>query len=69
VSSLVPRLYHDVYHAGRINRGHGRYVSQKHGIKVHRSVKIRMRAYSRNNKKYAPKAKIDLQKEEHEWVD
>ena len=43
--------------------GNGRFVSQKHSIKVHRSVQIRMK-----NMNYVPKAKVDLSKV-NEWVD
>ena len=65
MSGFVPPLYHYAYLAGRmeVNMGNGRFVSQKHSIKVHRSVQIRMK-----NMNYVPKAKVDLSKV-NEWVD
>ena len=45
--------------------GKGRSVSQKHSIKVHRSVQTRMEKMN-----YVPKAKVDLSKvNDSDWVD
>ena len=51
----------------RINRGHGRMIPRQHmdGIKVHRSVKLRMEAEGMN---YIPKAMWDVGVEPT-WVD
>jgi len=62
-----PTLYHYAYLAGRmkVNMGNGRSVSQKHSIKVHRSVQTRMEKMN-----YVPKAKVDLSKvNDSDWVD
>ncbi|KAG2037507.1 hypothetical protein BDR03DRAFT_956764 [Suillus americanus] len=51
-----------------VNMGHGRHVQRQHqdGVKVHRSVKIRMEADHLKGGKYSPKAKLKV---EPKWVD
>jgi hypothetical protein len=51
-----------------VNMGHGRHVPRQHldGVKVHRSVKIRMEADNLKGGKYWPKAKLKV---EPKWVD
>ncbi|KAG1859837.1 hypothetical protein F4604DRAFT_1792077 [Suillus subluteus] len=51
-----------------VNMGHGRHVQRQHqdGVKVHRSVKIRMEADNLKGGKYWPKAKLKV---EPKWVD
>ncbi|KAG2037506.1 hypothetical protein BDR03DRAFT_956759 [Suillus americanus] len=51
-----------------VNMGHGRHVQRQHqdGVKVHRSVKIRMEADHLKGGKYWPKAKLKV---EPIWVD
>ena len=52
----------------RVNRGHGRHIplQRKNGVKIHRSVKIRMAALGLENGTYAPKANLKV---EPIWVD
>ncbi|KAJ8584078.1 hypothetical protein M405DRAFT_798490 [Rhizopogon salebrosus TDB-379] len=52
----------------KINMGGGRHVPRQHkvGVKVHRSVKIRMEADGLEGGKYWPKAKLRV---EPQWVD
>ncbi|KAG1879632.1 hypothetical protein C8R48DRAFT_626087 [Suillus tomentosus] len=50
-----------------INMGRGRHIQrQNHGIKMHRSVKIRMEADNLTGGKYWPKAKLKV---EPQWID
>ncbi|KAG2141098.1 hypothetical protein DEU56DRAFT_900780 [Suillus clintonianus] len=74
VLEVIPQLLHyqkddddslvDEY---TVNMGHGRHVQLQHkGVKVHRSVKIRMEADNLEGGKYWPKAKLKV---EPEWVD
>ena len=52
----------------KLNLGSGRYIPRVNGVKVHRSVKLRMEAQPGENQKkaYAPKAWVPF---EPEWVD
>jgi hypothetical protein len=69
VSRLVLSLYY-TYLAGRVNWGCGRSVSTKHGVKVHRSVQIRLKALYLEDGKYQTNAKVDLlQLNPDSWVD
>lgn len=59
------------YHANfdeRVNMGRGRHIQRqiKDGVKIHRSVKIRMEAENLKGGKYWPKAKLKV---EPKWVD
>ena len=51
-----------------MNRGHGRHIplQRKNGVKIHRSVKVRMGAQGLENGTYAPKANLKV---EPIWVD
>jgi len=53
-----------------VNLGYGRYVPRqhRHRAKIHRSVKIRMKADCLEDGKYKPEAKLDLEAE-HKWID
>ncbi|KAF9256077.1 hypothetical protein L218DRAFT_837569, partial [Marasmius fiardii PR-910] len=53
------------------NMGNGRIVPKQttKGVKVHRSVKMRLEAKYKDGKKYAPKANLDLMKAQITWVD
>jgi hypothetical protein len=63
-------LYSHAYLPGRVNFGAGRHVPRQHkdGIKIHRSVRIRMKADHLTDGKYKPKAELDP-KVEPEWID
>jgi hypothetical protein len=52
----------------RINMGRQRFIPKQHtcGVKVHRSVKLRMEAEVKNGTKYRPKAKLTV---EPTWID
>ena len=55
-----------------VNMGQGRIIpKQKHGVKVHRSVKMRMDTLHANGSKYVPKASFEkaLAAGRVEWVD
>ncbi|KAJ7738305.1 hypothetical protein B0H16DRAFT_1424826 [Mycena metata] len=51
----------------RWHLGQGRFVPQKNGIRVHRSVKTRLEAQNEDGGRYRPKAAFDL--ERTTWVD
>ena len=66
---LKPRVLTDATFCHRINFGRPRIIpKQKDGIKVHRSVKIRLDAGNAlvDGKKYVPRAKWHV---DPEWVD
>ena len=52
----------------RLNRGRGRHIplQRKNGVKIHRSVKIRMAAQGLEDGTYLPKANLKV---EPIWVD
>lgn len=57
----------------KMNLGRGRFIpkQRKHGVKVHRSVKLRMDAAYEDGSKYKPRASFDkaLQLGKVDWVD
>ena len=60
---LNPKLF------DRFNLGQGRDIPRQHsrGVKVHRSVKLRMEAkFERKEDKYEPQANLDV---EPHWID
>lgn len=56
-------LWYNAYLAGRINLGRGRQIRRQDtvGVKVHRSVKIRMEADFLKGGKYRPKADLEVE--------
>jgi hypothetical protein len=64
----VLSLCSHAYLTGRVNWGDGRDVPRQHidGVKVHRSVKIRMGADFLEGGEYSPNAKVEV---DPEWID
>lgn len=75
ILEVIPQMLHyqddeddSLVQAYTVNMGSGRHVQRQliTGVKVHRSVKIRMEADNLKDGKYWPKAKLKV---EPEWVD